>query len=1181
MGERLTWWLETSCVSSRTRGLDHPSIHRPSLATRVEMPENELKRIFLSYGRADAPDLADKIANDLRHHTLQDHVRYDAWKDRVDIKSGLPWAEQVVDALRDVAGVVAILSPHAVRTRQGAATADSVCLDEIAYARFAAKKPIVPVMAIQCEPPFEIFRLDYVDFTSWKDHESYRVGFSKLLESIGAALRGETRYRRWDDRLHPWDFDSFLASKRGDFVGRTSLFTKIREWIGDSEAEPTLLIVGEPGIGKSALVAELVHRNFDGRVLAYHCCQATAPETLRPGRFVRSVAAMIASRHPAYETLIEQSPYRDVLIEARCGRDTIVGLLARHIDRMPQWLKIVATSRPEPAVLDALAGLKCHHLDAQDQDNLEDLAGYIRDRIARTPLAQKLAASGHDQAWAVMALGAVAKGNFLYARQALDGIATNALGFDDVGKLPPGLSGQFQWFFERQFGTGERWSLVRPLFESLVAAREPIGSRELQAGTGLPADSDLPRAIDAAASYLRTTQDEPPRHELYHRSLLEWLTDTKRAGKAFAVSTAAGHTRLAKGLLAQYRADSLNPSPYTLAHLPTHLAEAAASAPPFDRVGLQSSLAAYVLDPFMHQQRVEEPFGLNAGLALALETLVAGPPRESAPLAFELALGWQAFRRDRLDARRLFELARQGRLDGFERELQLYAADEQWIAAARLVAAWLSLDANVTAADQLRRQARSGTALDERIDAAFEQRAAAFERITDQADPQAVADIFNHVGGTDAEPVNPSMLWDQAEPPPSGERLDHEGVRYLAEFHAPVLVAFAQVDPEFGSQRVRDYVALSAANAYREYRNGSLWQVLRAVARHSDASWVRTMVPPIVEAALAGAGRDFTRATHLTLLVLRAAVDTLSRAALEEEQRRLISEAQHLMPQRGRGDSWAEYRRSMGAIAEARQSVLDEDVFGLLQQALALPQAYAGFQAPACLTLAESLLLCDAPVDRIDRALADARSAAQNVQDLVFCARTVSRVTALTEWWRRPPPNDAQLVQLVDRFHANPRSMEFCTVHTIGETYPERRIVNTTSRLPVWLLSARTLTDLARVYQWPLADFLAVNSTYSADTDLASGTRVHVPDPKWSPMLAAYLAALVARAPALTQEGQERLILKLVARAAENATALDTVLARLLIVLKPTDGTSLAQLEHVLSKFSPLTSAGAAGGQKQ
>ena len=117
------------------------------------------------------------------------------------------------------------------------------------------------------------------------------------------------------------------------------------------------------------------------------------------------------------------------------------------------------------------------------------------------------------------------------------------------------------------------------------------------------------------------------------------------------------------------------------------------------------------------------------------------------------------------------------------------------------------------------------------------------------------------------------MLWDQAAPPAPGVQLDAEGTRYLAEFQAPTLVAFAQKEPLLGTEKLREYVALNAANAYRVYRNGSLWQILLAVARHEDADWVREMAQTIIAAALAGGGREFGGAAIVAAAALRASMD--------------------------------------------------------------------------------------------------------------------------------------------------------------------------------------------------------------------------------------------------------------------------------------------------------------------
>ncbi|MGO9464335.1 MAG: toll/interleukin-1 receptor domain-containing protein [Isosphaeraceae bacterium] len=117
-------------------------------------------KLFLSYGRGDAAELADRLEQDLSL------FGYEVWRDLRKIRSGKAWEEEIVDGLRSTQLVVALLSPHAVR-RSGDPNspddADSVCLDELSFARFACKTPIVPVMAIPCKPPFVVFRLDYVE----------------------------------------------------------------------------------------------------------------------------------------------------------------------------------------------------------------------------------------------------------------------------------------------------------------------------------------------------------------------------------------------------------------------------------------------------------------------------------------------------------------------------------------------------------------------------------------------------------------------------------------------------------------------------------------------------------------------------------------------------------------------------------------------------------------------------------------------------------------------------------------------------------------------------------------------------------------------------------------------------------------------------------------------------------
>jgi WD40 repeat protein len=573
-------------------------------------------RLFLSYGRKDAKELADRLTADLEGHG------YEVWQDTRRIHAGKEWEQQIQDGLRSTQLLVALLSPHAVRLARGPHDPDhldSVCLDEISFARFAGL-PIVPAMAARCEPPFCIFRLDYVDLCAWRDSPAqYRAGLSRLQEGIAAALRGEVRYRAWQHQLQPWDFAAFLYAKRKDFCGREWLLDALDAWRA-AHREPALLITGDPGVGKSALVAELVHRNPGGQVLAYHCCQADTPATLQPGLFVRSLAAMIASRLDAYAALLEQPALQQALGEGRCSQDpasafeagvltplqrlpapqegvryllvdaldealapadgkgglTIVDVLADRLGRLPPWLRVVATTRKEPPVLDRLRGLRAEQLDAQDPRNLEDIERYIAGRLQSPGLAGRLASSRRPAGAVTRLLRERSAGNFLWVQQALEGIERDLYRFDQLEALPPGLYGLYAEFFRRHFPDAAGYTAAKEVLQVVVAAREPLAEGQLVAATGLDAEEELPAVLRRLAAYLpgRPGPDGRGVYAVYHKSLADWLTDPGLRGTLHHASPRRGHEGLAEWCWQEYRRGPRTLSRYGLAHLPSHLVSA-------------------------------------------------------------------------------------------------------------------------------------------------------------------------------------------------------------------------------------------------------------------------------------------------------------------------------------------------------------------------------------------------------------------------------------------------------------------------------------------------------------------------------------------------------------------------------------------------------------------------------
>ena len=111
------------------------------------MPREETK-FFVSYAREDA-QFALRLVKELRA------AGANLWVDQLDIRAGDHWDRAVEKALKACGGMLLILSPDAVAS-------DNV-MDEVAYALDNGKR-VVPVVVRECQIPFRLRRVQYIDF---------------------------------------------------------------------------------------------------------------------------------------------------------------------------------------------------------------------------------------------------------------------------------------------------------------------------------------------------------------------------------------------------------------------------------------------------------------------------------------------------------------------------------------------------------------------------------------------------------------------------------------------------------------------------------------------------------------------------------------------------------------------------------------------------------------------------------------------------------------------------------------------------------------------------------------------------------------------------------------------------------------------------------------------------------
>ena len=363
-----------------------------------------------------------------------------------------------------------------------------------------------------------IFRLDYVEMLQWHDFgEAYERGFRRLLEAIETARTSPQkvwRYRRWDERLQPFDFADFLFTQAPGFL-RPGVAVRRRS--SDGEPSPIgsgrCLITGDPGIGKSAIVAQLIHANAGGQVLAHHCCQFRQPRDAparpvhpqpggpdrQPGRGLRRPA-----RRPQGRGRARRGPLPRRSLQRVRGRHPRP--LARpacparrrplHPDRRarrgpgPPRGTIVVDSwppgstacpagcgwwRPRGKTPTSCAGSAAcaEEIKADDPRNLDDVERFLAHRLGQPKLRARLDRSRVSAEQAIGRLRDKSGGNFLWVQQALLGLESDAYGFDQLEELPPGLTGLYGDFFERHFPDEAAYAPARRCWRSSLPRWSP------------------------------------------------------------------------------------------------------------------------------------------------------------------------------------------------------------------------------------------------------------------------------------------------------------------------------------------------------------------------------------------------------------------------------------------------------------------------------------------------------------------------------------------------------------------------------------------------------------------------------------------------------------------------------------------------------------------------------------
>lgn len=546
-------------------------------------------KIFLSYGHDSNAPLIEKIKDFLSFDAYGNH-KHEVWIDTSEIKAGKDWREKITKGILESDVVLAGLSEHSTR-------APGVCRDEISISigiKGGNIKTILLEPSDIVAPPAMISHIQWIDMSDWKkyidegfDSKYFQIKFQQIAEMIetpeNERFNGEVS--KLEEALEPISSISRIRSlTQKEMYGRKWLYEKIEEWDKNSTQRLFWIMAG-PGFGKSTFAANLQEK-YNARIPAIQFVEWGKPDHSNPCRILKNLAFQLAVRYPEYRTFILNQPdvankklneknedelfdllfcestwlkidgkqenvwiLIDALDEANDEHgNRIAQTLARHIDRMPTWMRFILTSRNDSKVRLPLQKQHPQIFDLEEftrEMNYKDLQLYIRVELKKYHLTDTQVKQIIDKS----------QGVFLYLSLCIDGINNGDYSLDNLDKLPDGLSGYYYEIFTRQFGNNmDKYEKLVPVLQLMVSSPVIMSLPFIKYVLNIKSEREFNIILSQLEHITRITNEIRKTFDrnitiqnitFFHNSIVNWLTNHELSG-TFYISKNDGTSMIAR-----------------------------------------------------------------------------------------------------------------------------------------------------------------------------------------------------------------------------------------------------------------------------------------------------------------------------------------------------------------------------------------------------------------------------------------------------------------------------------------------------------------------------------------------------------------------------------------------------------------------------------------------------------
>ena len=404
--------------------------------------------------------------------------------------------------------------------------------------------------------------------------------------------------------FNEFDFTTHLSYKRENFFGRSWFFRELGDIFEKIDAPVGVLVTGDPGSGKSALMSQLICSPFSSlaiydNIIGYHVCDYSEKGKQNGARFVRNLVHQIASNIPEYAFHVINKVSIQTELDKHCHRDptscfftTIIGPLGKLTNKpdnfkyividaldecikkdgetsaildilyykmsyFPPWLKIIMSSRHGTTVTSKVPrAVRRMPLNPDDEGNIEDIRSYISRYVRKkftfisklykaiSPLEDSINKITNE-------LTKRAEGNFLFVKTILqNNLETD--GTFNFNSLPNSLDDMYFQLFQRYF-IKKDFNRYKIIFEVLLASGALPKTEFIEILKRENQNKGMEHLVERLSCLLHFGQDETV--SIYHQSFAEWLVNNHDRVKGRPIQKSRGHEYIANFLVDRLRSN--------------------------------------------------------------------------------------------------------------------------------------------------------------------------------------------------------------------------------------------------------------------------------------------------------------------------------------------------------------------------------------------------------------------------------------------------------------------------------------------------------------------------------------------------------------------------------------------------------------------------------------------------